>query len=324
MAEIMNKKKKKKFIYNHVKACKPVDVEELPDIYLNRWLAAPIVKLLLNTKVTPNQVTGVSLVVGVSGAILLLIKDLSPLYSAMLIYLALILDCVDGQLARVRDQESLSGKIMDGLVDYLNMISYYIAMIFFTLQNTDKSSLFLFPLASVAALSNLVHVILYDYYKNIYITFTIKDYSEKIDSIDEINNELQNAVKNKELSKIMTLRLFKFYLKVQNMLLSSSDKSSASNYRDDYFDEAFSVVYRRYHRVLIRIWSIIGTSSHVTVVFITAIIASYSPGAFIYCFVCYIAIMNPYMIVILFFQYRNSKITKERIPVSLSSIDKTG
>jgi hypothetical protein len=108
------------------------------------------------------------------------------------------------------------------------------------------------------------------------------------------------------------------------MFLSSSDKSSASSYRDDYFDETFSVVYRRYHRALIRIWSIIATSSHVTVVFITAIIASYDPSAFIYCFVCYILIMNPYMIVVLIFQFRNSKITRERIPVSSSSIDKTG
>jgi len=320
----MSKSKKKKFIYNHVKACKPFDVEELPDIYLNRRLAAPIVKLLLNTKVTPNQVTVVSLVIGISAALLLLINNISPLYSALLIYLALILDCVDGQLARVRDQESLSGKILDGLVDYLNMISYYIAMIVFTLRNTELNSLFLFALAIAAALSNLVHVILYDYYKNIYITFTIKDYSEKIDSIDEINNELYDAKKNREFSKIITLTLYKFYLKVQNVFLSSSDKSSASSYHDDYFDEAFAIVYRRYHRRLIRIWSTIGTSSHVTAVFITAIIASYDPRAFIYCFICYIAIMNPYMIVILIFQYRNSKITKERIPISPSSIDKTG
>ncbi len=320
----MSKAKKKKFIYNHVKACKPFDVEELPDIYLNRRLAAPIVKLLLNTKVTPNQVTVVSFVIGVSGALLLSINNISPLYSALLIYLALILDCVDGQLARVRDQESLSGKILDGLVDYLNMISYYIAMIVFTLQNTDKNSLFIFTLAIAAALSNLAHVILYDYYKNIYITFTIKDYSEKIDSINEINNELYDAKKNKELSKVITLTLYKFYLKVQNMFLSSSDKSSASSYGDDFFDEAFAIVYRRYHRKLVRIWSTIGTSSHVTVVFITAIIACYDPRAFIYCFVCYIAIMNPTMIVIFIFQYRNSKITKERIPVSPSSIEKTG
>lgn len=302
---------KKKFVYNHVKACKPFDVEELLDIYINRRLAAPIVKLLLNKKITPNQVTLATLVIGGTGALLLLKNDISPLFSALLIYMALISDCVDGQLARAREQESLNGRIMDGVVDYLNMIFYFSAMIGFSFQDTNENSSFILLLAIAAALSTLLHAILYDYYKNIYIAFTIKNYNEKIDSIAGINNEFHGAVMNKEWSKIITLRLYKLYLKVQNIFVSSSDKSSASNYRDNYFDEAFAIVYRQYHRRLIRTWSIIGMSSHITIIFIAAIIACYDPRAFLYCFVFYTAIMNPFMIVILIFQYRNSKMTKK-------------
>jgi len=308
----MKKEKNKTFIYDHVKACKPVDVEELPDIYLNRRLAAPIVKLLLNTKITPNQVTVVSLIIGIAGGILLLNNHISPIYSAFLIYLALILDCVDGGLARNRDQASLSGRILDGLVDYLNTTCYFIVMIGFSLENLGENhSLIIWLLGIGATLSTLVHSVLYDYYKNLYIAFAIKDYDESIDSIDEINNEYREAKIHKEWTKIITLGIYTLYLKIQDIFVSSPDKSKASGFRDDEFDEAFAVVYRRHHRKLTRAWSFLGPTAHVTVISITSLIAAFDPRAFIYCFIVFTAIMNPYLLVVFIFQYRNSKKTKK-------------
>ena len=306
------KEKKKKFVYDHVKACKPFDVEELPDIYINRRISAPIVKLLLNTGVTPNQVTVISLFIGILGAVLLFNNKVSPMVSAFLIYLALILDCVDGQLARSRDQASLSGRIMDGMVDYLNTTSYFIAMVGFSLKNLGGNySTLIWLLGAGAGLSTLVHSVLYDYYKNLYIAFAIKDYDESLDSIEEINNEYRDAKLHNEWSKIITLLIYTFYLKIQDIFISSSDKRSASGFHNDAFDEDYAVVYRRYHRKLTRAWSLLGPTAHVTVISVTSFIAAFDPRAFIYCFIVFTAIMNPYMLVTFLFQYRNSKKTKK-------------
>lgn len=295
---------KKKFVYDHVKACKPIDVEELLDIYINRKIAAPLVKLLLNTLFTPNQVTLLSLFIGISATWLLIRNHpLSPLFFATGVYLALILDCVDGQLARARDQASLSGRIMDGLVDYLNSIAYYIGMVVFSLKNSDINHSTTMVWVAAAALSMLAHAILHDYYRQDYIAFVIKNYPEKSDSPAEISKEYQDALRNKEFSKILTLRLYHFYLKAQHLFVPPTNESNINK----EFDENFAFLYRSFNRRLIRLWSLIGMSSHLTSIFIASILAYYDPNAFLYCFVWFTVIMNPYMGLLLFFQYKVSK-----------------
>jgi len=300
----LNHTLEKKFVYDHVKACKPFDVEELLDIYINRKIAAPLVKLLLNTSCTPNQVTLLSLVIGISAAWLLLINHhSSPLFFATGVYLALILDCVDGQLARAREQASLSGRILDGIVDYLNSIAYFIGMVGFSLKNSDVNNSSTLVWSAAAALGMLAHAILHDYYRHNYITFVIKDYPEKNDSPAEIRKEYQDALRDKEFSKIITLRLYHFYLKVQHLFVPPTNESNIHK----EFDENFAALYRSYNRRLIRLWSLIGMSSHLTGIFIASVIAYYDPNAFLYCFVWFTVIMTPYMGLLLFFQYKVSK-----------------
>src|ERR1700759_3540813 len=78
------------------------------DLRFNDWvcrpLAAVFVYLLRPTPVTPNQVPFLALFVSLlSAATLLSWRAPVGLYaSAALIYLAFVLDCVDGQLARIK------------------------------------------------------------------------------------------------------------------------------------------------------------------------------------------------------------------------------
>lgn len=297
---------RKKFVYNHKKACKPFEVEEVLDIYINRKLAAPVVKLLLNTAVTPNQVTVVSLFIGVGGAWLLLKNySLSPIFFALCIYLVLILDCADGQLARSRDQASLSGRIMDGMVDYLNSTAFFIAMVSFTIKNSgmDKPAIWGWTIAG--ALSMMAHSVWHDLYRQNYITYAIQDYPEKNYALSEIKGEYQNAVKDREYTKIITLGLYRVYLKIQNLFVSPAEETNNEN----KFDEELAAVYRRYNRVLIRAWSFIGMSSHLTSFFIASLVAYFDTLAYIYCFAFFTLIMNPYMIILFIFQHNVSRQT---------------
>jgi phosphatidylglycerophosphate synthase len=93
---------------------------DLPwNTYVCRPLAAPIVSALERTPVTPDQVTLVSLCVGLAGSALLVAWPgyLGLVVSVVVLEAAYVLDCVDGMLARLRGTSSPAGHLLDFLMD---------------------------------------------------------------------------------------------------------------------------------------------------------------------------------------------------------------
>ncbi|TSC79433.1 MAG: CDP-alcohol phosphatidyltransferase [Parcubacteria group bacterium Gr01-1014_29] len=83
-----------------------------PSIYIT-WL-------LLHTPLTPNAITLLSILSGVGGAYLLLCPDWKVKLAALfLFYLNLLLDRVDGEMARYKKQFSLKGIYLDELNHYV-------------------------------------------------------------------------------------------------------------------------------------------------------------------------------------------------------------
>ncbi len=95
------------------------------DIAWNRFVARPLAALLLvpleRSPVTPNQITFVSLLVFfVSSAVLVSWPGHGGLIVAVaLVELSYVLDCVDGQLARLRGTSTSIGAHLDFLMDEL-------------------------------------------------------------------------------------------------------------------------------------------------------------------------------------------------------------
>jgi phosphatidylglycerophosphate synthase len=88
-------------------------------------LAAPIVRLLSRTRwLTPDQVTELSLVLGLPTGVLYAIGTRSSLAAgAALFYGSFVLDCVDGKLARSLRLYSDRGRRLDALADELRRTS---------------------------------------------------------------------------------------------------------------------------------------------------------------------------------------------------------
>ncbi|MGW7291197.1 CDP-alcohol phosphatidyltransferase family protein [Streptomyces xiamenensis] len=75
---------------------------------------------LVNTRITPNQLTYLMVVAGVAaGAVLLVPGIAGALLAALLIQLYLLLDCVDGEVARWRAKTSITGVYLDRVGHYL-------------------------------------------------------------------------------------------------------------------------------------------------------------------------------------------------------------
>ncbi|MEU3555876.1 CDP-alcohol phosphatidyltransferase family protein [Streptomyces fragilis] len=86
-----------------------------------REISLRVDRYLVNTRVTPNQLTYLMVVAGVLAGAALLVPGLAgALLGALLIQLYLLLDCVDGEIARWRRQTSVTGVYLDRVGHYLS------------------------------------------------------------------------------------------------------------------------------------------------------------------------------------------------------------
>jgi phosphatidylglycerophosphate synthase len=88
------------------------------DGYLDRWLhrrlSPPVTRLLLPTALTPNQVTAIGVAIGVAGGLLLgSAGTAGVVVGVAALVVSGVLDCVDGEIARIKFAESKLGHALD-------------------------------------------------------------------------------------------------------------------------------------------------------------------------------------------------------------------
>jgi phosphatidylglycerophosphate synthase len=99
--------------------------KKVPDLFWNRFvcrpLAAVLVDLVKASRVTPNQITLASFVVGMAASVLIVaLPGRAGLIVAVGVYQgSYVLDCADGMLARWRGLASPAGHLLDFLMDEL-------------------------------------------------------------------------------------------------------------------------------------------------------------------------------------------------------------
>jgi phosphatidylglycerophosphate synthase len=112
----------KPFEYGHSVKKKPVHLAsrklEFIDKYLNRPLAGLIVKLVYNTRIKPDQITVVSLFIGLIGAFFYSLGEYRYfIIGGILFQASSIIDGADGMLARARGETSRYGAFLDLMFD---------------------------------------------------------------------------------------------------------------------------------------------------------------------------------------------------------------
>jgi len=96
---------------------------KIPDLFWNLYVCRPVaavlVDLLKDTRITPNQITLSAVAVAMASAAMLIAwPGYVGLVSAIVVYeLSYVLDCVDGMLARWRGIQSTPGHLLDFLMD---------------------------------------------------------------------------------------------------------------------------------------------------------------------------------------------------------------
>lgn len=129
-----------------------------------RDAALPITWLLLHTPVTANQVTLAAILVGVLGASLLGCEsNLMFLLGTLLLQFWYLLDHVDGQIARYRQTDCLTGRFFDFLMHHVvhGIVLFFLGFYVYRLRDENIFVLWGF-FASVSMFSfNMIHDIKY-------------------------------------------------------------------------------------------------------------------------------------------------------------------
>jgi phosphatidylglycerophosphate synthase len=107
-------------MYDYNKSIKSSASDELINTYLLRPVAGLLVRVLYPTSISPNQVTIASIVAGVAAALgYVQASPVALVCAGLLVTLKDLLDSVDGQLARAREQYSRIGRFLDSIGDFI-------------------------------------------------------------------------------------------------------------------------------------------------------------------------------------------------------------
>ena len=164
---------------------KSIETENFADRLFFRPVGFFIAKLLSNTRITPNAITIISIFIGVAtGPLFYFNKTNLTILGIVCLFVANILDCVDGQLARLTDTKSKIGRILDGLAGDIWFISIYVFLAL-RLKNECNTWLFFIP-AVISGLSHFVQANITDYYKTLHLFFVSKEKGQEFQNYDEV------------------------------------------------------------------------------------------------------------------------------------------
>lgn len=139
---------------------KPRATEEWLDLVLFRRIANRLVPVFIHAGVSPNRISTLSLFFGLASALLLIPHQFA--LSAIIAVLAIIVDCCDGQVARLTGQTSPMGRMLDGLVDLIWITAFWFILYNHTGYFQSHGLGDVFPLMFWASVSFVLHCWRYD------------------------------------------------------------------------------------------------------------------------------------------------------------------
>ncbi len=136
----------------------------LVDRYFNRKLSGHLTRWFLKTSLTPNQITLISFAVGLTAGVFFWRGGyINGMIGALIFQFSAVLDCCDGEVARLKGMQSRLGQWLDVMCDNIVHVVVFLAIAWAFYRTTAMSSyLVLGGLASMGSLFSLRFVLLLD------------------------------------------------------------------------------------------------------------------------------------------------------------------
>ncbi len=254
-----------KYLSEYRRSLKLPEVEEIIDLYFYRPLAFAFVKAIYKTNITPNQLTVLSMAVGVMGGICYGLGNPQAVAVGALLYgLSIVLDCSDGQLARLKKNGTRLGRILDGLIDYVVSLAMYIGIGIGLAPESQDAWIWWLLLLS-AGLSNLFHSAVLDYYRNRFTDCIQGTSSTKDDDFLGFKREYEAlaGMRGQRLRQT-TIWLYLKYLTLQKRITTRWDEAKISPTSSQDF-------YSR-NKIALRLWTFLGSTTQGTLLIVTSLL----------------------------------------------------
>jgi CDP-alcohol phosphatidyltransferase len=243
---------------DYLRSLKAPCAEELVDLAFFRPLGYLFVKAFLPFPVTPNQVSLLAMAFGIAAG-LCLARGTPKSYAigGLLYGLSNVLDCSDGMLARIKKNGTATGRMVDGVVDYVTGAAVFIGLGIGLTRAVHAETLSLpanaWVLVAIAALSTALHAVFSDFFRNTYL-------DQRKSQAAGVENELEKY--GAELTRMkagpghmvdkMLIRLYLGYLRLQ-----------AGKSRNRRNKTPSSVPQRRIKPSAVVLWNLVGPSTHI-------------------------------------------------------------
>ncbi len=288
---------------------KSLDTEEVIDIYFYRPIGYYWALLAKKLHITPNMITIASIFIGAIAGILFYYPDLKlNIIGMLLLVLANSFDSADGQLARMTNNKTQLGRILDGLAGNIWFIIIYVALVLRVLNQGfyGLSEFWIWIIAILAGVSHITHASMADYYRNIHLYFLEYGKGGEFDNSEKVKAELKElSWKNNFIRKIM-LMFYWNYTHNQELLTPGFQKFISKvhqMYPDNNLPAGLCEKFRAMSKPLMKYTNILQFNTRVIALFIFLFINQ----PFLY-FLFDLLVLNPLMFYMI---YKHEKLSKK-------------
>lgn len=240
---------------------KTVDSEEILDLVIFRPLSFVLVKLIYNTNITPNQISSVALLFGILSGVLYGFGTYEfLLLGSASFFICNTLDCMDGQLARLKKNGTKIGRVIDGFIDYTTSVSVFLGL-GIAMTKITGGPLYSWLLTVAAGISKALQNMLFDNYRNLYLELVYGKASDIDAEIEEYTEEWERL--NREGGSFTDKMLVKSYIgysRIQKKLTKHMTlKATPESYKHS-------------NKLILRLWSWIGSTTHMVALIICTVL----------------------------------------------------
>ena len=246
------------------------DVEDPVNVWVHRPLAYAFVWLTYRTPLTPNQITLLAMLAGVSAGVCWVLGTPElMLIGGALLWTSSILDGADGIMARAKQMQSEFGRALDGTADGIVAAATIFPAFWHIWQS--GASLFELALMPIALVCTVLQVNMYDFYKELYMGAKGPVWPDLDAKFDEITEKARSAEETGEHAIIrFAWSSYASMLRAQRRNIRITNRAALEGANFVPISEESAALYRRINYVPMQLWTALSLCPHTYVMAICA------------------------------------------------------
>lgn len=249
---------------------KSQDTEEWIDLLFYRPIGYRWALFFKKINVTPNTITILSIILGVTAGILFYYTSLwINIIGMLLLVWANSYDSADGQLARMTGNYSRIGRILDGVAGDFWFVSIYIAI---CLRLTPEWGFYIWILAASAGFFHSKQAAMADYLRNFHLLFVKGKKGSELDESVSLKKQAQLLTWKQNFIEKFFMFFYIPYTKDQERWtprLQIFRQTLTEKYGEDEYPAEFREAFRQESRPMMKYTNILSFNTRVIALFIS-------------------------------------------------------